>query len=216
MPNFMNHLPPAGNHAVPHTTDHTVATPGSAITQVANSLPKKLEGRMAAIKIMIFDVDGVLTDGGLYYGPEGEAIKRFNVLDGLGIKFLHQFGIQTAIISARLSSITARRAADLGISHVFQGSHDKQAALSQLMQQTGLELYQIGYLGDDVIDLPLLKQVGFAATVPNCHPEVLAHVHYVTQAPGGHGAAREICDMLLRAHGHYRAALASFHGSGAL
>lgn len=192
----------------------TMPAPSAQATHLANTLPKKLEARMAAIKIMIFDVDGVLTDGGLYYGPDGEAIKRFNVLDGLGIKFLHQFGIQTAIISARLSAITARRAADLGISHVFQGSHDKQAALTQLMQQTGLGLYQIGYLGDDVIDLPLLKQVGFAATVPNCHPEVLSHVHYITQAPGGHGAAREICDMLLRAHGHYKAALASFHMAG--
>ena len=209
MPNLSQPPSHAGSGA-------TITTPTAFTTQLANSLPKKLEARMTAVKIMIFDVDGVLTDGGLYYGPEGEAIKRFNVLDGLGIKFLNQFGIQTAIISARQSSITARRAADLGISHVFQGSHDKQAALTRLMQQTGLSLYQIGYIGDDVIDLPLLKQVGFAATVPNCHPEVLPHVHYITQAAGGHGAAREICDMLLRAHGHYKAALASFNTSGAL
>lgn len=208
----MANLPP-GHHG-PH------ALPGQGESHaplfLSNSLPKKLEARMAAVKLMIFDIDGVLTDGGLYYGPDGEAIKRFNVLDGLGIKFLQQFGIQTAIISARQSAITARRAQDLGIAHVFQGSHDKWGALNQLMQQTGLGLYQIGYLGDDVIDLPLLRQVGFAATVPNCHPEVLAHVHYQTQAWGGHGAAREVCDMLLRAHGHYKAALASFNGSGTL
>ena len=189
-------------------------TPAPLAFATRGLLPPKLAARMASIKIMIFDVDGVLTDGGLYYGPEGEAIKRFNVLDGLGIKLLQQFGIQTAIISARLSSITAKRAADLGISHVFQGSHDKQAALTQLMQQTGFDLYQIGYLGDDVIDLPLLRQVGFAATVPNCHPEVVPHVHYMTQAPGGQGAAREICDMLLHAQGHYQAALASFDTAG--
>lgn len=172
-----------------------------------------LQQRLANVKLMIFDVDGVLTDGGLYYGPDGEAIKRFNVLDGLGIKFLQQFGIDTAIISARQSAITTRRAQDLGIAHVFQGSHDKQAALQKLLAQTGLTLEQCGYLGDDVIDLPLLHQVGFAATVPNCHPEVRLHVHYCTQAAGGHGAAREVADMLLRAQGHFEAALASFKGA---
>jgi 3-deoxy-D-manno-octulosonate 8-phosphate phosphatase (KDO 8-P phosphatase) len=178
-----------------------------------NDSSNSLNTRLANIKLMIFDVDGVLTDGGLYYGPDGEAIKRFNVLDGLGIKFLQQFGITTAIISARQSAITARRAQDLGIAHVFQGSHDKQAALQNLLAQTGLTLAECGYLGDDVIDLPLLRQVGFAATVPNCHPEVRMHVHYCTQAGGGHGAAREVCDMLLRAQGKFGQALASFKGA---
>ena len=189
----------------------TAATTTATTADVLPTL--SLVERLRAIKLMIFDVDGVLTDGGLYYGADGEAIKRFNVLDGLGIKFLQQFGMLTAIISARQSAITARRAQDLGIAHVFQGSHDKQAALQNLLAQTGLSLAQTGYMGDDVIDLPLLRQVGFAATVPNCHPEVRLHAHYCTKAAGGHGAAREVCDMLLRAQGHFEAALASFKGA---
>jgi 3-deoxy-D-manno-octulosonate 8-phosphate phosphatase (KDO 8-P phosphatase) len=165
--------------------------------------------RAARVRLMIFDIDGVLTDGGLYYGPDGEAIKRFNVHDGLGIKFLQHFGIATAIISARLSPIVSRRAADLGISHVFQGSHNKRLALEQLMEQTSQQLATCGYIGDDVIDLPILTQVGFAVSVPNGHPEVRKRVHYVTQAGGGQGAAREVCDLILRAQGNYEATLTS-------
>jgi 3-deoxy-D-manno-octulosonate 8-phosphate phosphatase (KDO 8-P phosphatase) len=176
------------------------------------NLAPALQQRLSRIKLMIFDVDGVLTDGGLYYGPDGEAIKRFNVLDGLGIKMLQQFGIATAIISARKSAIVTRRAQDLGIGHVFQGSHDKQAAFTQLLQQTGCQIEQCGYIGDDVIDLPLLTQVGLACAVANCHPDLKQQVHYLTGAAGGHGAAREVCDMILRAQGHYAAALAQVTG----
>jgi 3-deoxy-D-manno-octulosonate 8-phosphate phosphatase (KDO 8-P phosphatase) len=163
--------------------------------------------RAARTKLMIFDVDGVLTDGGLYYGADGETIKRFNVMDGLGIKFLQQYGIVTAIISARQSPIVARRAADLGIAHVYQGSHNKDQALQNLLHITGQTLDSCGFLGDDVVDLPILTQVGFAASVANGHPEVTRRVHYVTRAAGGHGAAREICDLLLRAQGYYEAAM---------
>lgn len=166
--------------------------------------------RAARVRLMIFDVDGVLTDGGLFYGPEGECLKRFNVLDGHGIKMLQGTGVATAIISARRSSIVERRAADLGIAHVRQGAHDKRAAFEQLLQETGIEAAACGFVGDDVIDLPILTRIGFAASVPNAHPEVLSRVHYVTRAAGGAGAARELSDFIMRAQGSYEAALAPY------
>jgi 3-deoxy-D-manno-octulosonate 8-phosphate phosphatase (KDO 8-P phosphatase) len=170
----------------------------------------KAVARAARVQLMIFDVDGILTDGSLHYGPDGEVIKTFNVLDGHGIKLLQQSGVATAIISARKSPIVARRAADLGIAHLFQGVHDKRTAFEQLLAQTELSADACGFVGDDVIDLPILLRVAFAASVPNAHPEVRARVHYVTQAHGGRGAARELCDFILRAQGNYEAALAPY------
>lgn len=166
--------------------------------------------RAAQVRLMIFDVDGILTDGSLHFGAEGEVIKTFNVLDGHGIKMLQHSGVVTAIISARQSPIVARRAADLGIAHVHQGVHDKRIAFKQLLAQCGIGMDSCGFVGDDVIDLPILSRVGFAASVPNGHPEVRARVHYVTHAAGGHGAAREICDLILRAQQNYEAALAPY------
>lgn len=166
--------------------------------------------RAARIRLMIFDVDGILTDGSLHYGPDGELIKTFNVLDGHGIKLLQQSGVATAIISARKSDIVARRAGDLGIRHLHQGVHDKRAAFEQLLAQTGIAASACGFIGDDVIDLPILLRTGFAASVPNAHPEVRSRVHYVTHASGGLGAARELCDFILRAQGNYEAALAPY------
>ena len=166
--------------------------------------------RAARIRLMVFDVDGILTDGSLHFGPEGEVIKTFNVLDGHGIKMLQQSGVATAIISARQSPIVARRASDLGIHHVLQGIHDKRSAFEQLLAHANLAADACGFVGDDVIDLPVLLRAGFAASVANGHPEVRSRVHYVTQASGGSGAAREICDFILRAQGNYAAALAPY------
>jgi 3-deoxy-D-manno-octulosonate 8-phosphate phosphatase (KDO 8-P phosphatase) len=166
--------------------------------------------RAAKVRLMIFDVDGVLTDGSLHYGVDGEVIKTFNVLDGHGIKLLQTVGIMTAIISARKSDIVARRAADLGILHLRQGVHDKRTAFEHLLAETGVDASACGFIGDDVIDLPVLSRAGFAASVPDGHPEVRARVHYVTQAAGGRGAVRELCDFLLRAQGSYEAALAPY------
>ncbi len=166
--------------------------------------------RAARVKVMIFDVDGVLTDGSLTYGPEGEATKTFFVLDGLGIQLLQKTGVQTAIISARRSPIVVRRAADLGINHVYQGQHDKRLAFAELLAATGATPEQCGYIGDDVIDLPLFARVGFAVTVPSGHAEVQHRAHYVTRAPGGRGAVREVCDMVMRAQGTYEQALAPY------
>jgi 3-deoxy-D-manno-octulosonate 8-phosphate phosphatase (KDO 8-P phosphatase) len=172
--------------------------------------PTDATNRAANVKVMIFDVDGVLTDGSLTYAADGEITKTFYVLDGLGIQLLNKTGVATAIISARNSPIVVRRAHDLGIKHVYQGIHDKRIAFAKLMEETGATREQCGYIGDDVIDLPLLLQVGFAVTVPTGHPEVQERVHYVTKNPGGRGAVREVCDMLMRAQGTYESALAQY------
>lgn len=166
--------------------------------------------RAARVKVMIFDVDGVLTDGSLTYDANGEATKTFYVLDGLGIQLLQKTGVQTAIISARQSPIVVTRARDLGINHVYQGIHDKRVAFAKLLEATGATVEQCGYIGDDVIDLPLLTKVGFAVTVPTGHPEVQHRAHYVTRNPGGRGAVREVCDMVMRAQGTYEQALAPY------
>jgi 3-deoxy-D-manno-octulosonate 8-phosphate phosphatase (KDO 8-P phosphatase) len=179
-------------------------------TEKENDRSRLARQRAAQVRMMIFDVDGILTDGSLYFGPEGEVIKSFNVLDGHGIKLLQQSGVVTAIISARQSAIVTRRATDLGIVHVQQGIHDKRRAFEQLLEQTAIPMDACGFVGDDVIDLPILTRVGFAASVPNGHPEVRQRVDYVTQAGGGRGAVREICDFILRAQGNYEAALAPY------
>ncbi|MFZ6769121.1 KdsC family phosphatase [Undibacterium sp. Di26W] len=162
------------------------------------------------IQLMIFDVDGILTDGSLHFGPEGEMMKTFNVLDGQGIKLLQQAGIATAIISARQSAIVGKRAGDLGITHVRQGIHDKKSAFLQLIAELGLSADVCGFIGDDIIDLPILTRCGFSASVPNAHAEVRQRVHYVTTAGGGKGAAREVCDFILRAQGRYEQAIEAY------
>ncbi|HEV7817400.1 MAG TPA: HAD hydrolase family protein [Janthinobacterium sp.] len=166
--------------------------------------------RAAKVRLMIFDVDGVLTDGAMEYGPDGEAMKTFNVHDGLGILLLLQSGVQTAIISARNSPIVTRRAQDLRITHVLQGAHDKRLPFAQLLADTGLTAEQCGFIGDDVIDLPILTRAGFAASVPNGRAEVHARVHHVTEAGGGRGAVREVCEFILRAQGNYDSVMAQF------
>ncbi len=177
---------------------------------MSDAMRADARARAARIRLMIFDVDGILTDGSLQYGAEGEIVKSFNVLDGLGIRLLQQSGVGAAIVTARKSEIVARRAADLGIEHVLQGVHDKRAGFEDLLARTGIAAPECGFVGDDWIDLPVLTQVGFAASVPNAHPEVRARVHYVTAAGGGGGAVRELCDFILRAQGNYEAALAPY------
>jgi 3-deoxy-D-manno-octulosonate 8-phosphate phosphatase (KDO 8-P phosphatase) len=166
--------------------------------------------RAGRVRLMIFDVDGVLTDGSLHYGADGESMKTFNVHDGLGIKLLQESGVQTAIISARRSDIVTRRAADLGIGHVHQGGHDKLTPFHALLETTGLTAEQCGFIGDDVVDLPILARVGFAVSVPNGRADVRLRAHHVTAAAGGRGAVREVCELLLRAQGNYDGVLAQF------
>ena len=166
--------------------------------------------RASAIKLMIFDVDGVLTDGSLHYSADGELVKTFNALDGHGIKLLQQAGIQTAIISARTSAAVSRRAQDLGIGHLYQGVGDKRSAFAALLAQTQLRAQDCGFIGDDVIDLPILCQVGFAASVPTGHAEVQSRVHYICSAAAGRGAVRELCDFILQAQNKYEAILQTY------
>ncbi|PHV06669.1 phenylphosphate carboxylase subunit delta [Janthinobacterium sp. BJB412] len=166
--------------------------------------------RAAKVRLMIFDVDGVLTDGSLHYGADGEALKTFNVHDGLGIKLLQESGVQTAIISARVSPQVVKRAADLGIGFLHQGGHDKLTPFHALLEKTGLTAEQVGFIGDDVVDLPILSRVGFAVAVPNGRAEVHGRAHHITEAAGGRGAVREICEFVLRAQGRYDQVMAQF------
>lgn len=171
---------------------------------------EQAKAKAARVRLMIFDVDGILTDGSLHFNADGEVMKTFNVLDGQGIKLLQNAGIATAIISARKSAIVSKRGTDLGIQHILQGIHDKKSAFLQLTEELGIPHDECGFIGDDVIDLPILLRAGFAASVPNAHAEVRSRVDYITQAGGGRGAAREICDFILRAQDKYLSAIAPF------
>lgn len=162
-------------------------------------LPADLVERLARIEMMVFDVDGVLTDGKLYFGAQGEALKAFHVLDGSGIKSLASAGIVVAVISGRESSITLRRCAELGIRHVAQGIADKVVAFDAMRYDLGKTAAECGYMGDDVIDVPVMRRVGFAATVPNAADGVAAFAHWTSRREGGAGAVREACDLLLAA-----------------
>ena len=155
--------------------------------------------RAARVKLMIFDVDGVLTDGRLYFGPGGEALKVFDVRDGLGVKRLHYAGVATAILSSRSSEIVALRARELGIVHLRQGVADKAEGFARLLGASGFAAEDCGFMGDDLPDLPVLATVGFAAAVADAVPEVRAAAHWVAQARGGRGAARELAEFVLRA-----------------
>jgi 3-deoxy-D-manno-octulosonate 8-phosphate phosphatase (KDO 8-P phosphatase) len=166
--------------------------------------------KAAQVKLMIFDVDGILTDGSLHFGPGGETIKTFNVLDGQGIKLLQESGIITAIISARQSPIVAKRVADLGIPHLRMGIHDKKTTFLELIKNLAVRPENCGFIGDDIIDLSVLSMVGFSASVPNAHAEVKSRVDYVTELRGGSGAAREVCDFILKAQGKYEQVLARY------
>jgi 3-deoxy-D-manno-octulosonate 8-phosphate phosphatase (KDO 8-P phosphatase) len=168
--------------------------------------------RAAAVRLMAFDVDGTLTDGGLYIGPAGETQKRFSVRDGLGLVLLQQYGVQVAIVTGRTSDIVAQRARELRIGTVLQGVADKAEAIRALCAQAGLDPSQAGFMGDDWPDLPAMRAVGFAATVPDAAPEVREAAHWIARLPAGGGAARELAEHLLRVRGRLDAAIGRFDG----
>jgi 3-deoxy-D-manno-octulosonate 8-phosphate phosphatase (KDO 8-P phosphatase) len=157
--------------------------------------------RAAGTRALVLDVDGVLTDGRLYFDNQGNELKAFSTRDGLGIRALQQSGIIVALITGRQSRIVADRAANLGIEHVYQARNDKLNALHELLATTGLEPAEICYAGDDWLDLPVLERVGLAVTVADADAVVKGRVHWVTSRPGGHGAVREICNLILAARG---------------
>lgn len=153
------------------------------------------------IALMGFDVDGVLTDGSLYFTPGGDEIKAFSSLDGHGLKMLQSAGVEVVIISGRQSRALELRAANLGIGELHMAVDDKRACLGELLSRRGLEWNAAGYMGDDVIDLPILRACGFSATTADGHDFVKKHVQFVSTRAGGRGAAREVCDLILDARG---------------
>ncbi len=180
-------------------------------TAPALSFPSELllkaQGRGLGIRCAIFDVDGVLTDGRLYIGEQGETVKAFNTLDGHGLKLLARGGITPVVITGRDSPAVRRRVADLGLPHAVYGVQDKFLAAQELLAALGVDWADTAAIGDDWPDLPLLARAGFACASANAHAEVRAVADHVTALPGGHGAAREFCDLLLMASGRYAALL---------
>jgi 3-deoxy-D-manno-octulosonate 8-phosphate phosphatase (KDO 8-P phosphatase) len=166
--------------------------------------------RAESIRLMIFDVDGVLTDGRLYYTDSGAEMKAFSTLDGHGIRMLMSSGIEIAIITGRRSEVVSHRARDLGISHVLQGVAEKRPAFLGLTASMGLAPESCGYMGDDLVDLPVLTRCGFAATTREAPEIVKRHAHFISTQPAGAGAVREVCETILKAQGKLDAALAPY------
>jgi len=166
--------------------------------------------RARAVRMLILDVDGVLTDGSLYFTAEGEEMKQFDVRDGHGMRMLAEGGVSVAIVSGRRSDAVLRRAEGLGVTEVIQGIDDKLGACQALARRHGIGLDQCGAMGDDLPDLPVLRHVIFAATVPSAPSMVRASAHFVTASEGGHGAVREVCELILNAQGRLDQALARY------
>ena len=157
--------------------------------------------RAKEVRLLIVDIDGVLTDGGLHFDNRGEEYKTFNSLDGHGIRMLLECGVEVAVITGRQSRIVNHRMGDLGVEHIYQGNRDKRPAFEKLLRDTSLGASQVAYVGDDLPDLPIMRRVGFAIAVQNAHAFVKQHCHLVTSASGGHGAVREVSDFILHAQG---------------
>ncbi len=180
---------------------------------LTTDLPADIRERAARVRLAVFDVDGVLTDGRLWYGEDGHELKAFHAHDGLGLKRLRANGIEVAIISARSSPLVTRRTGELGIAHVYQGQQDKLACFTQLLHALGLTSGQCAYTGDDLPDLAVMQRVGLSVAVANAHPWVRERAHWRTRLGGGKGAAREVCDLILCAQGRGDAELAHHLGS---
>ncbi|TXG78221.1 MAG: phenylphosphate carboxylase subunit delta [Rhodocyclaceae bacterium] len=168
--------------------------------------------RASAMRLMAFDVDGVLTDGTLWFTSAGDEMKGFSSADGHGLKMLREGGIELAIITGRRSRAVALRAENLGIARLHQGVEDKREVLLGIASQMGIAPQQCGYMGDDVVDLPILRACGFSATVPEGEALVKQHVHYVARRPAGRGAVREVCEFILGAQGRLDGLMARYLG----
>ena len=176
--------------------------------QPALNFPPELLLQAQGVKVAFFDVDGVLTDGGLYFSEQGETLKRFNTLDGHGLKLLQHAGITPVIITGRDSAPLRLRLKGLGIEHARFGTEDKLPAAEDYLKMLGLGWHQAAAMGDDWPDLPVMQRAAFACAPLNAHAQALALAHYVTSRPGGQGAAREFCDVLVVASGQYAQLLA--------
>jgi len=165
------------------------------------TLDTNILNRAKQIELVIFDVDGVLTNGGLILGESGNEYKVFHSRDGLGLVMLRDSGCHIAVISGRSSSIVSERMTTLGIEYIYQGQTDKGEALDDLLDKLNIDAKATAYVGDDFIDLPAMRRVGLAIAVADAHPLVIEHAHWVTKEKGGHGAAREVCELIMHARG---------------
>lgn len=166
--------------------------------------------RARRVRLVIFDVDGVLTDGRLWYGPGGEELKAFHGFDGQGVKLLAMAGLKSALLTGRESAAVSERARELGIDHVVQGAADKHRAFRALLRKARVKQEAVAYMGDDLVDLPVLRRCGFACAPHEAPEEVRRSAHYIASSPAGHGAAREVCEFILEAQGKLGRVLAQF------
>jgi len=169
-----------------------------------------LTARAKSVRLLVLDVDGVLTDGRLYYADDGVELKAFNIQDGLGLRMLSASGVAVAIISGRRSKALELRAQNLGVTHVFQGADDKLSVFEPLLIRLSLTAAQAASIGDDLPDLPVLRRCGLAVCVPEAPALVREHVHFVTQRAGGRGAVRELCELIMSAQGTLETQLHEF------
>ncbi|HEB83265.1 MAG TPA: 3-deoxy-manno-octulosonate-8-phosphatase KdsC [Gammaproteobacteria bacterium] len=168
------------------------------------------------IKLVIFDIDGVMTDGSLFFDNQGEEYKAFNSLDGHGLRMLQECGVKVAVITGRQSKLVQHRMHDLGVNLLYQGYRDKTPAFELLLKEVNLTKDEITYVGDDVVDLPIMSQLDFAIAVQNAHPFVKQHAHWITERSGGRGAVRDVCEFILEAKGLLHDKLHSYlHSSDA-
>jgi len=177
---------------------------------MTESIPKEILDRARRIKILIVDIDGVMTDGRIIYSIYGDELKFFDVQDGFGITLLNRVGIKTVIMTAKKSKIVKLRGRDLNVAKIYQGFHDKLLPFNKLIKKFKIAPEEVCFIGDDLIDLPVLKRVGFAVSVPNAVDDVKTHAHYVTSKIGGRGAVREICDMILKSQGRWEDATSRY------
>ncbi|WP_166264332.1 KdsC family phosphatase [Marinobacter caseinilyticus] len=180
---------------------------------MTHSVPEDIHSKATQIRLLVLDVDGVMTNGQLLFSAHGDELKAFSILDGLGIKQLMEAGISVAIITGRRSPLTAKRASDLGIPYIMQGREDKLVALRELAQKLSLAPEAIAYMGDDLPDLSAIEFAGLGVTVPNGHRFVRKHADHCTQASGGEGAVRELSDLILASQGHLDALLEGYRGT---
>lgn len=174
------------------------------------SLEEKIQRKLAQVRHLILDVDGVLTDGKLYFDNNGNELKTFHTLDGHGIKMLQKSGVSVAIITGRRSNVVEKRAHDLGITRLIQGREDKLSAFQELFAGENVPMENVAYVGDDYPDLQLMTRVGCPIAVPNAAPPVLERALWVTSKQGGEGAVREVCDRIMQAQGTFDTALAPY------
>ena len=173
-----------------------------------------LQGRAAAIRLVVLDVDGVLTDGQIVMDDSGAETKAFNVRDGHGIKLLQRFGIATAVVTGRRSEVVARRTEELGIHPVHQGYPEKAAPFEAVLRETGVPAEAVAVVGDDIVDLPMMARAGLAIAPADAHDAVRNRAHWLTAAGGGRGAVREVVDFLLQAQGHWPTVMAHYWPEG--